>query len=120
MQKSWLLDCNCLLNPGLNGISAMGFKFEVADLLLKSYMESFPNSRLNVKGFCIGEGVCEEGTIKKKNYLEVYRGESWSQTIEMKAKSSILTCTWPINCYMGLFDTVLYWTLCSNLQSGSI
>ena len=73
MQKSWLLDCNCLLNPGLNGISVMGFKFEVADLLLKSYMESFPNSRLNVKGFCIGEGVCEEGTIKKKNYLEVYR-----------------------------------------------
>lgn len=73
------------MNPGLNGISVMGFKFEVTDLLLKSYMESFPNSRLNVKGFCIGEGVCEEGTIKK-NYLEVYRGESWSQTIEMKAK----------------------------------
>lgn len=44
----------------------MGFKFEVTDLLLKSYLESFPNSRLNVKGFCIGEGVCEEGTIKKK------------------------------------------------------
>lgn len=88
------------MNPGLNGISVMGFKFEVKDLLLKSYMESFPNSILNVKGFYIGKGVCEEGTIEK-NYLEVYRGESWSQTIEMKAKSSILTCTWPINWLYG-------------------
>ena len=77
----------------------MGFKFEVADLLLKSYMESFPNSRLNVKGFCIGEGVCEEGTIKKKKLfgslqrrelVTNYRNESQKFNIDLYLANQLL------------------------------
>lgn len=60
-----------LWNPRLTGISVTGFNFEIMELLLRS----FPDSKHNVKGFCLGNGVCEEhiGSAYKKLFRWLQR-----------------------------------------------